>query len=238
MNEANSPQQQTSTPVLRAVGVGKSFHQGEVAIEVLHSVDLTLAPGERVAIVGRSGSGKSTLLHILAGLDSPDNGEVIVGDTNMTNADANARAQLRGAHMGFVYQNHHLLPEFTALENVAMPSRINGASRRDAEREAMELLNAVGLAERVQHLPSALSGGERQRVAVARALAGQPKVVLADEPTGNLDRENAQQVMNLVSSLSEKRDTAFLVVTHDVSMLGSFDRVLNLIDGHLSDHVS
>jgi lipoprotein-releasing system ATP-binding protein len=228
----------TIASVLVARGVGKTFHQGEVAIDVLHDVDLVLAPGERVAIVGRSGSGKSTLLHILAGLDSADTGAVFVGDVSMTDADANARARLRGAHMGFVYQNHHLLPEFTALENVAMPIRINGGSRSQAEQEAAELLAAVGLADRVQHLPSALSGGERQRVAVARALAGHPEVVLADEPTGNLDSENAQQVMNLVGALSKDRNTAFLVVTHDISMLGAFDRVLQLIDGRLSDYVN
>ncbi len=226
-----------STPVLRARGIGKTFHQGETAIEVLHGVDLELAAGERVAIVGRSGSGKSTLLHILAGLDSADQGSVFVGDTSMTDADANGRAQLRGEHMGFVYQNHHLLPEFTALENVAMPIRIAGGTRVQAETEAGELLTDVGLAERMQHLPSALSGGERQRVAVARALAGHPDVVLADEPTGNLDSENAQHVMDLVSTLSNQRSTAFLVVTHDVSMLGAFDRVLSLKDGRLSDYV-
>ena len=236
-----SPADEATRPiasVLSAQGVGRTFHQGEVAIDVLHDVDLVLAPGERVAIVGRSGSGKSTLLHILAGLDSADSGAVLVGNVSMTDANANARARLRGAHMGFVYQNHHLLPEFTALENVAMPIRINGGSRSQAEQEAAELLAAVGLADRVQHLPSALSGGERQRVAVARALAGHPEVVLADEPTGKLDSENAQQVMNLVSTLSRDRNTAFLVVTHDISMLGSFDRVLQLIDGRLSDYVS
>jgi lipoprotein-releasing system ATP-binding protein len=224
------------TPVLRAQGITRTYHQGDTAVEVLHGVDIELARGERVAIVGRSGSGKSTLLHVLAGLDTADAGEVYVGDTNMTTASANAKAQLRGAHMGFVYQNHHLLPEFTALENVAMPVRINGASRADAEEQARDLLRDVGLADRVHHFPSALSGGERQRVAVARALAGNPSVVLADEPTGNLDRENAQQVMNLVNSLSVERGTAFLVVTHDVSMLDAFDRVLNLVDGRLSDY--
>ncbi len=224
------------TPVLRGRGITRTYHQGDTVVEVLHGVDIELARGERVAIVGRSGSGKSTLLHVLAGLDTADAGEVYVGDTNMTTASANAKAQLRGAHMGFVYQNHHLLPEFTALENVAMPIRINGANRIDAEAQARDLLRDVGLADRMHHLPSALSGGERQRVAVARALAGNPSVVLADEPTGNLDRENAQQVMNLVNSLSVDRGTAFLVVTHDVSMLDEFDRVLNLVDGRLSDY--
>ena len=231
MSEEDSP-----TPVLRAQGITRTYHQGDTVIEVLHGVDLELAVGERVAIVGRSGSGKSTLLHVLAGLDTADSGVVYVAGTNMTEASANAKAQLRGAQMGFVYQNHHLLPEFSALENVAMPVRINGAARHDAEQQAEELLRDVSLADRMEHLPSALSGGERQRVAVARALAGNPRVVLADEPTGNLDRENAQQVMALMNSLSVERGIAFLVVTHDVSMLEAFDRVLQLIDGRLSDY--
>lgn len=235
-DQQSAPAEAPQAAVLRAEGVGKIFHQGDAAIEVLRSVDLVLAAGERVAIVGRSGSGKSTLLHILAGLDSADTGTVFVGEDDMTAANANGRAQLRGAHMGFVYQNHHLLPEFSALENVAMPIRINGGTRTQAEQQARELLRDVGLAERMDHLPSALSGGERQRVAVARALAGQPSVVLADEPTGNLDSENALQVMQLVGTLSRERSTAFLVVTHDVSMLGSFDRVLTLVDGCLSDY--
>ena len=222
--------------VLRAHGLGKTFYQGEVAIEVLRDVELSLGAGERVAIVGRSGSGKSTLLHILAGLDSADAGSVWVVGRQMGGLDANERAEVRGAHMGFVYQNHHLLPEFTALENVAMPLRIAGLERRQAETEARKLLEDVGLSARTDHLPSALSGGERQRVAVARALAGAPSVVLADEPTGNLDSENAQVVMNLLISLSVDQGTAFLVVTHDVSMLGAFDRVLSLTDGRLSDY--
>jgi len=226
---------QRQTPVLVARHVSKTFHQGESAITVLRDVNLTLAAGERVAIVGRSGSGKSTLLHILAGLDAADDGAVLIKDQDVSAADANRRAELRGAHMGFVYQNHHLLPEFTALENVAMPLRIAGADRQDAERQAAQLLSEVGLAERQSHLPSALSGGERQRVAVARALAGHPAVVLADEPTGNLDSENAAVVMQLLARLSQQHGVAFLVVTHDVSMLGEFDRVLSLVEGRLED---
>lgn len=231
-----SEQSSQDLPALRAIALGKKFHQGEQVIEVLRSVDLTLAPGERIAIVGRSGSGKSTLLHILAGLDSADTGSVLVGDADMTLADANGRAEIRGQKMGFVYQNHHLLPEFTALENVAMPIRIAGGSKADAEQQAQKLLFEVGLAERISHLPHALSGGERQRVAVARALAGQPRVVLADEPTGNLDSENAAQVMQLVATLSAEHNTAFIVVTHDVTMLDGFDRVLSLVDGHLVNY--
>ncbi len=222
---------------LLALGVAKTFHQGSTAIEVLRNVDLRLSAGERVAIVGRSGSGKSTLLHILAGLDTADQGRIEVGNRNMATALPNIRAEIRGAEMGFVYQNHHLLPEFTALENVAMPARIAGVRRRAAESNAAGLLEEVGLTQRANHLPNALSGGERQRVAVARALAGQPSVVLADEPTGNLDRENAAIVMAMIARLSAEKGTAFLVVTHDVSMLGKFDRVLDLADGTLVDHV-
>ena len=222
---------------LLALGVAKTFHQGSTAIEVLRNVDLRLSAGERVAIVGRSGSGKSTLLHILAGLDTADQGRIEVGNRNMATALPNIRAEIRGAEMGFVYQNHHLLTEFTALENVAMPARIAGVRRRAAEANAAGLLEEVGLTQRANHLPNALSGGERQRVAVARALAGQPSVVLADEPTGNLDRENAAIVMAMIARLSAEKGTAFLVVTHDVSMLGEFDRVLDLADGTLVDHV-
>ena len=222
---------------LLALGVAKTFHQGSTAIGVLRNVDLRLSAGERVAIVGRSGSGKSTLLHILAGLDTADQGRIEVGNRNMATALPNIRAEIRGAEMGFVYQNHHLLPEFTALENVAMPARIAGVRRRAAESNAAGLLEEVGLTQRANHLPNALSGGERQRVAVARALAGQPSVVLADEPTGNLDRENAAIVMAMIARLSAEKGTAFLVVTHDVSMLGKFDRVLDLADGTLVDHV-
>lgn len=226
----------TPLQVLSALHVSKAFHQGEAEISVLRDVNLTLAAGERVAVVGRSGSGKSTLLHILAGLDSADDGAVLIKGEDMSRADANRRAELRGAHMGFVYQNHHLLPEFTALENVAMPMRIAGAGRKAAEQQAAQLLADVGLTQRQSHLPSALSGGERQRVAVARALAGHPAVVLADEPTGNLDSDNAKVVMQLLAQLSQQHAVAFLVVTHDVSMLGEFDRVLSLVEGRLDEY--
>ena len=217
--------------VLRAAHVAKSFQQGATRIDVLRDVNLELLDNERVAVVGRSGSGKSTLLHILAGLDSADAGTVTIVDADMSGADVNTRAQIRGRYMGFVYQNHHLLPEFTALENVAMPLRIMGAKRSEALARAAALLDEVDLGQRLEHLPSALSGGERQRVAVARALAGDPRVVLADEPTGNLDQDNAHAVMGLIGALSAQRQTAFLIVTHDVGMLGNFDRVLELTEG-------
>ncbi len=218
---------------LTADNLVKRYHQGNQVIDVLRGASLEVAVGERVAVIGRSGSGKSTLLHVLAGLDDVDSGRVCIAGEDITAADVNGRAQIRAQHMGFVYQNHHLLPEFTAVENVAMPLRIAGMSAVRAIAQAEELLAEVGLSERTSHVPRTLSGGERQRVAVARALAGQPAVVLADEPTGNLDRENAEQVIELVAALSRSHRTAFVVVTHDPSMLTYFDRVLALEDGCL-----
>lgn len=238
MNEDLTPTQHSEPKVvLCARSLVKQYRQGDATIKVLQDLDLELRAGERVAIVGRSGSGKSTLLHVLAGLDTVDSGTVLICDEDMTHADANRKASLRGDHMGFVYQNHHLLPEFSAVENVAMPIRIAGGLRADAIAQSADLLTRVGLASRLEHLPSELSGGERQRVAVARALAGNPGVVLADEPTGNLDSETAAQVMSLMAQLCSQLGTAFLVVTHDVSMLGKFDRVLQLVEGELQPYV-
>ena len=218
---------------LEARGLCKSFSQGPTRIQVLTGVDLRVAAGERVAIVGRSGSGKSTLLHLLAGLDDPDDGCVLVGGERLSSASAARRAELRNDHMGFVYQFHHLLPEFSACENVLLPLRLGGHSYRDAERDAVQILNRVGLGERLSHRPAELSGGERQRVAVARALVGNPLVVLADEPTGNLDRENADQVFSLMCELSDERGVAFVVVTHDEGILTTMHRSLRLADGCL-----
>jgi len=217
--------------VLRAAGIRKTYHQGAQDVRVLDGVDFGIDRGERVAIVGRSGSGKSTLLHILAGLDEPDTGEVWVAGHNLTRLDAAGRAALRNGHMGFVYQFHHLLPEFSAQENVAMPLRLGGTKAAAAMTAAAALLDRVGLAERLTHRPAALSGGERQRVAVARALVTSPDVVLADEPTGNLDRENAEQVFGLMCELSDERGISFVVVTHDGAMLDGVHRVLSLVDG-------
>jgi len=218
---------------LEAKGLAKSFAQGPSRIEVLTGVDLEVGAGERVAIIGRSGSGKSTLLHLLAGLDDPDSGRVMVGGHDLTAASAAGRAAIRNSHMGFVYQFHHLLPEFSALENVALPLRLGGMDMATARAEASALLERVGLADRLEHRPAALSGGERQRVAVARALIGEPLIVLADEPTGNLDRENAEQVFALMCELSDERGVGFVIVTHDDDMLVDMHRVLKLEAGRL-----
>ncbi|MDH3644981.1 MAG: ABC transporter ATP-binding protein [Gammaproteobacteria bacterium] len=219
---------------LEARGLTKSFAQGPSRISVLTGADLQVAAGERVAIIGRSGSGKSTLLHLLAGLDDPDAGTVSVGGQQLSGTSAAVRARLRNAHMGFVYQFHHLLPEFSALENVSLPLRLGGVDHRAAEEQASALLGRVGLTDRLVHRPAELSGGERQRVAVARALIGEPLIVLADEPTGNLDRENAEQVFSLMCELSDERGVGFVIVTHDDDMLVDMHRVLRLEDGHLT----
>ena len=220
--------------VLRAEEIHKSFKQNNENVAVLLGVDFSVTAGEQVAIVGPSGSGKSSLLHILAGLDSADHGSVCVAGEDMGAAHADEIARIRRENMGFVYQRHHLLAEFSAVENVAMPQRLRGISDQNARQAAAALLEQVGMGHRLEHLPSALSGGERQRVAVARALVNKPSVVLTDEPTGSLDRDSAQQLMSLLSALSREQSTAFVVVTHDLSMLEQFDRVERLERGVLS----
>lgn len=219
--------------VLRAQSVRKTFDSGPAEVTVLRDVNLQVARGERLAVLGRSGSGKSTLLHILGGLDDPDSGEVWVGQESLQSLSVAQRARLRNHSIGFIYQFHHLLPEFSAHENVAMPLLLAGINRAESFDRANKLLSAVGLDKRVAHRPHALSGGERQRVAVARALVANPLLVLADEPTGNLDRQSADEVFDLMCSLSDQFGTSFLIVTHDESMLQRTHRALKLVDGAL-----
>lgn len=222
-----------SEVVLRAQSVGKAFDSGPASVTVLRDVNLEVAQGERLAVLGRSGSGKSTLLHILGGLDDPDSGEVWVGQESLQTLSVAQRARLRNRSLGFIYQFHHLLPEFNALENVAMPLLLAGTRREESFERAEKLLGEVGLDQRVSHRPHALSGGERQRVAVARALVTNPLLVLADEPTGNLDRQSASEVFDLMCSLSDQLGTSFLIVTHDEGMLERTHRALTLVDGEL-----
>ncbi len=221
--------------VLVACGINKTFLEAQEKLQVLKGVDLTVREGERLAILGRSGSGKSTLLHVLAGLIECDEGRVLIGGEEITSGTADTKAGIRNRLMGFVYQFHHLLPEFSAVENVAMPLLVGKQAGIDVMRSSRELLEIVGLGDRLGHRPHQLSGGERQRVAVARALAPKPKIVLADEPTGNLDRESASQVNQLMEKLCKTTGTAFVIVTHDENVSASVDRVMHLENGKLEN---
>lgn len=226
-------QQDNKSLLLQVKNVTKRYHEGSIDTLVLNGVDLDVYSGEQLAIVGTSGSGKSTLLHIMGTLDKPSNGQVTLQGEDLYTLSASRQAKIRNQDLGFIYQFHHLLPEFSALENVAMPGLIQGRDRKLVEQEASALLERVGLGHRLNHTPGEMSGGERQRTAIARALINKPKLVLADEPTGNLDAASGESVYELIRELGSQLGTAFVVVTHDPKLAARMDRQLRMKDGHL-----
>ncbi len=227
------PNTETTGAVLQARDVSKSYRSGQQELHILRNLDLSVQAGETLAIMGASGSGKSTLLNLLGGLDRPDSGSIFLSGADICGLKADQLAGLRNRHLGFVYQFHHLLPEFSAIENVAMPLVIRGLAPREARQEALPLLQQVGLEQRVDHRPAALSGGERQRVAIARSLVSCPDCVLMDEPTGNLDEETAAQVLELILQINREQAVAMVLVTHDARVAANLDKRYQLTDGQL-----
>lgn len=223
-----------SEVIFSCQNLAKSYHDGTEVVEVLKKINLTIKKGERIAIVGPSGSGKSTLLHLLGGLDKPSSGQLLMNEVDWQTLSEKQRCTLRNKELGFVYQFHHLLPEFTALENVAMPLLLANETIEIATAKAEEILEKVGLAHRLAHKPSQLSGGERQRVAIARALVHQPRCVLADEPTGNLDNATAAKVFDIMLGLNEQLNTALVIVTHDQQLASRMDKVLMIQEGYVA----
>ncbi len=223
-----------SETIISCQNITKRFTEGKLDVEVLKGVTLDIHAGEKIAIVGSSGSGKSTLLHILGGLDLATEGSVHILDKDIATLSDTERGILRNQSLGFIYQFHHLLPEFTALENIAMPLLIRGLAVAEASSMAEEILTKVGLGKRTKHKPGQLSGGERQRAAIARALVSKPQAILADEPTGNLDHKTAQQIFDLMQELNQEMKTAFIIVTHDMQLAEKMDKIYTLIDGQLS----
>lgn len=224
--------------LLKCSNLTKEYTDGESSVKVLKGINFSINKAEQIAIVGSSGSGKSTLLHLLGALDKPTAGQVTFEQQDIFSFSSNQQASFRNQSLGFIYQFHHLLPEFSALENVAMPLLIAKKTIKQANKMAMAMLDKVGLSHRYQHKPAELSGGERQRVAIARALVTQPKLILADEPTGNLDQKTGESIYQLLSDLREQMHTSFVVVTHDIQLAKRLDRSLNLVDGHLTDSQS
>ena len=225
----------TGQMIIDCQQLSKIYDDGASQVEVLKNLDLQVFKGERLAIVGQSGSGKSTLLHLLGALDKPSEGTVIILGSDIHQLNAKQQGEFRNRHLGFVYQFHHLLPEFTALENVAMPLLIRGLKPNIASSKALELIERVGLADRQTHKPGELSGGERQRISLARALVTEPNCVLADEPTGNLDQQTAEETYGLIFELNQSLETSFVIVTHDRKLATRMDRTLKLIDGQLKE---
>jgi lipoprotein-releasing system ATP-binding protein len=226
-----------TNPVIECQGLSKQFVDGQLKTHVLSNIDLTINKGDKLAIVGSSGSGKSTLLHLMGGLDKPSSGNITLHGQDINKLTVKALSKLRNQSLGFVYQFHHLLPEFSALENIAIPLVIGGMDPKQAKHQAEQLLNKVGLSHRLIHKPSELSGGERQRAALARALITEPDCLLADEPTGNLDQRTAQGIFDLILDLNEVLGTALVIVTHDTGLAAQMNQVLTLRDGHLENQV-